>query len=116
VLIWKKINEVILLWNEKEIKEIENEDINNFMKLPISERLEKVTREWKNWYLIIDFNKSFDKKTAKILERKISINDIVPEKFNACEILKWREIKVWKKWRKRIAHKNYFDIVYKENW
>lgn len=112
----KKIDEVILIWSVEQIKEVVNEDVENFMKLSISERFEKITKVWKDWYFIIDFNQNFDKKTAKILEKKININDIIPEEFNSCEVMINTEIRVWSKWRKKIAHKNYFDIVNREDW
>lgn len=110
-LSWRNINEVVLTWSIEKDKEIENNDISDFMNLSISQRFEKITTATKDWYFIIDFNKNFDKKTAKILERKVSINDIIPSQYNSCEVIVDTEAKVWRKWKKKIAHKNYFDVV-----
>lgn len=113
---WPKIDEVVLINTDLDTYVEDTSIITNFLELTETERFEKVTREWKWWYFIVDFSKSFDKKTAKILEMQLSLSDIVPSKFQYCEVLKDTEIKVWSRWRRKIAHKNYFDIVEVDEW
>lgn len=73
----------------------------NFMKLSIEDRFKLVTVPSTNWYLKINF-------PNKTLASKVSINDIIPENYNYCHIVRDRELRIW--WWKK-AEKNYFDIA-----
>lgn len=76
-------------------------DLESFMKLDKKKRFELITIPQENWYYKIVF-------PNKEIEQKVTINDIIPNNINNCEIIKDREF-LTKDWKK--APLNYFDIV-----
>lgn len=64
-----------------------------------------ITKESNSWYYKIVF-------PNQELAKKVTINDIIPEKYEYCEIIRDREYKL-ADWTK--AEKNYFDIVKKDD-
>lgn len=81
------------------------------MKLSIEQRFEKLVKPSKDGYFIVDFYKNFDPKLWRILERKISLDDIIPSNFKFCEVSRDDEYF----YKGKIPHKNYFDIVSRED-
>lgn len=88
---------------KKENIETDSEELEyeNFLKLSVEERFKLVTIPSNNWYLKINF-------PNKTLASKVSINDIIPEEYKYCHVVRDREIKI--KWWEKVE-KNYFDIA-----
>lgn len=94
--------------NENSNKDLEinqNLSYDDFLKLDKDKRFQMITKESNSWYYKIVF-------PNQELAKKVTINDIIPEKYEYCEIIRDREYKLadWKK-----AEKNYFDIVKKDD-
>lgn len=94
--------------NENSNKDLEinqNLSYDDFLKLDKDKRFQMITKESNSWYYKIVF-------PNQELAKKVTINDIIPEKYEYCEIIRDREYKL-ADWTK--AEKNYFDIVKKDD-
>lgn len=91
--------------NIKENNENKNISLEDFFKLDKNKRFEIITKKQDNWYYEISFpNKEIEKITK--------IDDIIPNEFKYCEVIKNKEF-LENNWKK--AKLNYFDIVSRIN-